>query len=367
MVIRLKILIHLNLRVIMQELGRKLGNILRICGSVFLCLIIACSVGAQEVLRDGAPERYTVVKGDTLWDIAAHFLNDPWKWPEIWEENGQIENPDLIYPGDVLVVSMVDGEPVLRGLRRETVKVSPRVHVEELEDPIPTIDPSAIQPFLSAPLITDDGELNSAGYVAASTTDNIVMGKYSQFYSRGISASPADQFRIFRPGELFVDPVTGEVLGQEAVHVGDARLLRQDEDTARMSVLNSFLEVEYGDRLRMVEEELGLPYYYPRAPEHIVRGTILTIPGHVAEIGPLSVVVLNIGEREGMENGHVLRILSKQSSHKDPITGETFLAPEEPTGLLMIFRTFEKLSYALITNATEPIMTGDSVANPELR
>ncbi len=348
-----------------RKLGIKFGHLANYCSCAGL--LLAFSAGAQEILKEGAPERYTVVKGDTLWDIAGNFLNDPWRWPDIWERNTYIENPDLIYPGDVLVISIVDGEPVLRTLRRETLNMSPRIHTEPIEEPITTIDPSAIQPFLRAPLITDDGELEEAGYVAASVTDSIVMGKYGQFYSRDLVGQPADQYRIFRPGVLYVDPVTGEVLGQEAIHVGDARLLRQEEDIARFSVLNSFVEVIPGDRLRSVEEELGLPYYYPRAPEPNVRGTILAIPGHVAETGPLSVVVLNLGEREGMENGHVLRIMSQPKQHKDPLTGETFSTPEEPTGLLMIFRTFEKLSYALITNATGPVKGGDSVVNPDLR
>ena len=352
----------------MQQQARKLGkrfhHFVGYC--LYICLVLAFSAAAQEILKEGAPERYTVVKGDTLWDISETFLNSPWRWPDIWEQNNYIENPDLIYPGDVLVISVVDGEPVLRALRRETVKVTPQVHTQPLEEPITTIDPSAIQPFLRAPLITDDGELNASGYVAASATDNIVMGKYSQFYAREITAQPGDQYRIFRPGELYIDPVTREVLGQEAMHVGDARILRQEGEIARLTVLNSFNEVMPGDRLRAVDEELGLPYYYPRAPEHEVRGTILAIPGHVAEIGPLTVVVLNLGEREGIEQGHVLRIMSQPRSQKDPITGDAFISPEEPTGLLMVFRTFEKLSYALITNAVRPVMGGDSVVNPDL-
>lgn len=353
----------------MQQQRMKLGIKFRYFVSFCSCvgITLAFSALAQEILREGAPQRYTVVKGDTLWDISGQFFNDPWRWPEIWEQNEYIENPDLIYPGDVLVVSMIDGEPVLRTLRRETVKISPRIHIEPVDDPIPTIDPSAIQAFLSAPLITDEGELDTAGHVAASATDHLVLGKYSQFYARGIQGEPSDQYRIFRPGELYIDPITREVLGQEAIHVGDARLLRQEEDVSRFTVLNSFHEVVLGDKMRAVKEELGLPYYYPSAPDHPVRGTILSIPGHVSEIGPFSVVVLNVGEREGMINGHVLRIMSQPRTLKDPISGEAFLSPEEPTGLLMIFRTFEKLSYALITNATQPIMGGDSVVNPDLR
>jgi hypothetical protein len=353
----------------MQQQTRKLGIKFRYFVGFCSCMgmMLTFSALAQDILREGAPERYTVVKGDTLWDISRRFFDDPWRWTEIWEKNEYIENPDLIYPGDVLVVSIVDGEPVLRALRRETVRVSPRIHSEPIEEPITTIDPSAIQAFLSAPLITDEGELKTAGHVAASSTDHIILGKYSQFYARGIQAEPADQYRIFRPGQMFVDPVTGEALGQEAIHIGDARLLRQEEDVARFSVLNSFHEVVMGDRLRRVDEELGLPYYYPSAPEQPVRGVILSIPGHVAEIGPLSVVVLNVGERDGIINGHVLRIMSQPTAHKDPIAGDTFYSPEEPTGLPMVFRTFEKLSYALITNATQPIMGGDSVVNPDLR
>jgi len=322
-------------------------------------------LAAQDsILASDYPERYTVVEGDTLWDISGKFLRDPWRWPEVWQGNPQVENPDLIYPGDVLVMTFIDGRPVLRALRRETVKLSPSAREVYFRDAIPPIDPAAIQAYLSAPLVTDKNEMKTAGYVVEGIDNRLVMGKYDQFYARGMEDLTADKYRLFRPGRHFVDPISRESLGWEAEHVGDARLLKTG-DPARLTVLNTYSDISIRDRLRPVLIKESLPFFYPKAPNNDkLRGTILETPNRATELGSLTVVALNLGEREGVEPGDVFRILSQSKPKTDPVTGEKYRIPEEKIGLLMVFRTFEKISYALITNSSQHITPMDWVVSP---
>ena len=182
---------------------------------LFGAFISAVTVFAatQDDLVSNYPERYTVVEGDTLWDISTKFLTDPWRWPEIWQGNPQVDNPDLIYPGDVLVLTFIDGKPVLRSLRRETVKLSPSVRTSDHRDAIPPIDPASIQAYINSPLVTDEQEMLEAGYIVDGLNNHLLLGKYDQFYSRGIKDQSFDEYRVFRPGRHFIHPATRESLG----------------------------------------------------------------------------------------------------------------------------------------------------------
>lgn len=339
---------------------------------LLLLLVIALfnqSLLAQSdrlLLRSDAPSRYTVVEGDTLWDIAGTFLNDPWRWQEIWQTNSFINNPDLIYPGDLLVLSEQDGRPVLKALRKETVKLEPQIYSEGRANAIPTIEPSVIQAFVRSPLITDKNELITAGYVAGGLNESLLMGKYDQVYARGIEGEPGDQFRAFRPGKVYQDLTTGEVLGQEARHIADLRLLRQGAESSKMTVLSAHEELVLGDRLQPVEVELGRQFFYPvAAPDHL-RGHVLDVPLGVGETGPMATVVLNFGYSQAVIEGSVFRVYRAGVINEDPVTGENFELPEEPVGLALVYRSFERVSFALITNASQPIRIGDAIISPDL-
>ena len=337
----------------------------------FLALLVAVVAATQvlaqsnPVLAPDYPERYTVVKGDTLWDIAALFLRDPWRWPEVWQGNPQINNPDLIYPGDVLVMTFFDGKPSLKALRREVVKLSPEVRVEDFRDAIQPIDPAAIQPYLNSPLVTDEEELLSAGYIVDGFDSRLLMGQYDKFYARSVATSATGEYRIFRPGRHFVDPDTGESLGYEARHLGDAKLMSEG-DPAKLVITEAFEDTTLRDRLRPVERKLALPFFYPDVPsDPTVRGTILDTPNRATELGALSVVAINLGERERIKPGDVLRIYSRSRERKDPMTGERFDIPEEEVGLLLVFRTFDKVSYAIITDSKRQVLPGDRLYSPD--
>lgn len=322
---------------------------------------------AQEAeLKADSPTRYTVTEGDTLWSIASRFLENPWRWPEIWQQNPDIENPHLIYPGDVLVMTGGTGDQpaqvkVLR--ERKLTKLKPEIRVVDRDDAIPTIPPDAIQPFLTNPLVIEDDGLENTGYVAAGREGAIVLGKYNVFYAKGVNGSNADYYNIFRPGKRLVHPETGEFLGVQAIHLGDARMLATG-DTARMEVTSSTQEIGIGDRMVPTEDDIALPYYQPHAPEQAVNGYVLDIAGAVAEGGPLQPIVVSLGAREGMEQGHVLRIQRQEPDQEDVVTGGTVEFPPEDSGLAIVFRVFEKVSYALILEADRAVHLNDRVTNP---
>ena len=360
---------------------------------VGLFLTSASFSRADEVqLKPDHPERYTVVKGDTLWDISARFLKSPWHWPKIWKINDRIKNPHLIYPGDVVLLSMVDGKPVLTVLRKETVtapglpslsetakarepaagptptdertvKLGPQVHSEALDAAIPTIPPNAILPFLTRPLVVGEDELEEAGYITTGLDDRIALGNGSQFYARKLKDDDPEYYQIVRLGKPIHHPDTGELLAYEAVYLGNAHRL-EIGDPSKLVVTEVKQEIIPTDRLVEAPKKVSLPYYYPRAPKTQVEGRIVSALNAVDEIGPLTVVGITLGTREGIEEGHVLRVMRHAGKHKDPVTRERYKLPDEESALVMVFRTYEKMSYALVMTATQPVHMLDAVITP---
>jgi hypothetical protein len=351
---------------------------------------------AEDVqLAADHPERYTVQKGDTLWDIATKFLKSPWNWAKIWRANEQIKNPHLIYPGDVIVLRWVDGKPELTLLRDDkapgpapveptpgtppvadtrppltppppglsTVKLNPRVHVEPIESAIPTISPEVIAPLLTQTLVVGKRELDRAGYVTVGLDDRIALGNGSQFYARNLGDTDQEYFQVFRPGKALRNPVSNELLAYEAIYLGDAHLL-QSGDPSKLEVLSARQEIIGGDRLMAQTPKAALPYYFPHAPTTDVKGYIVSALNAVEEVGQFGIVAISLGERDGIEEGTVLRVLYRAGRHVDPVTNRKYKLPDEESGLVMVFRTFEKISYALVMSATRPVHIGDAVATP---
>ena len=380
-----------------------------------------------SALQEGAPDQYIVVPGDTLWGISGRFLKDPWKWPELWRMNQeQLRNPHRIYPGDVIVLDRSGAELQLRLLRaddpaaiaaaaaaaagappappRDTVKLSPRTRAEPLADKaIPAIPPSVIEPFLSRPLVVGQDELDGAPVVLANQENRVAIGAGNVAYAQGLGYDRGDIWQVFRRGDALIDPDTDEILGYLATYLGEARVIRRG-DPATIEITKSAQEIYAGDRLLPAAKERPTFSYVPRAPWKPVRGRIMSTYGSLGETGPLGIVALSKGSKDGLEVGHVLAIHRSQSTlaygtRMAPLYGAEGLSgsdsprayyseeitprdaplyqrgrriteddaaklPDERFGLVMVFRTFDRAAFGLVMQASRPVAVNDLVTNP---
>jgi hypothetical protein len=319
-------------------------------------------------LNANVPLRYVVKKGDTLWDIADYFLKEPWKWPELWYGNPNIKNPHLIYPGDVLYLTYVDGRPRLSTEPPSGVeKLSPRVREEPLEEPIPTIPGDAIRAFLRGPRVVGADELEAAPYIVEFTEEHLVGGAGIPAYVKGLKADDVPHHSVLRKGDVYRDPESNEILGYEATYIGSASV-RTPGNPARINMDSSVREVLVGDRLLPQDEnDLLASAYYPHAAKTPIEGYIIAVTGAVMQIGQYQIVTLSKGERDGVEAGHVFTIYQAGRKVRDPYgsANATVMLPEEEAGLLMVFKTYERVSYALVMKSIRSIHLLDKFRTPE--
>jgi hypothetical protein len=392
-----------------------LNKILISC-AIFLLTI---GVNADELtINPDHPETYTVVKGDTLWDISARFLQQPWRWSEIWSVNPQIENPHLIYPGDIVSLTYQDGKPVLSVNRSgevvsgRNVKLSPTVRSLDNVEAIPTIPIDAIQQFLKHSIVLDEDEMEQWPYVVSSYDEHLIATTGNTIYVRGIpEESDAAQYSIYRKGAAYLNKKQtkddeDEVLGYEAIYIGDATLKKRGDPAAAI-VTEVAQEILIGDRLTPQTDEEVSTEFIPSSTIREVRGDILSVVDGVSQIGQYQVVVLNVGKEQGIQAGNVLGVyqsgyvvqdnigpnISEVEKDKperpDNLSGtvgkihdafgeivdaltfdyitnkksksEDVTLPEEYVGVVMVFRTFNKVSYALVMETQGAVHVADTV------
>ena len=323
---------------------------------------------AQVQLKEGHPETYTVVKGDTLWDISGRFLSQPWKWPELWQGNPQIANPNLIFPGDLLTLTYVNGQPrlgVSRGASAGTVKLSPTVRSTPMAQAIPTIPLEAINSFLfNNRIVNQPQEFSSAPYVLAGAGESVVMGAGQNIYARGAFAEQQSAYGIYRQGKTYTDPLTKEFLGINANVIGSAEAGAVERDITTLTLTRTNEEVRIGDRLFPTDERPVNSTFTPSEPATPIAGLIIDVPRGVTRVGAMDVVTINKGTRDGLIEGNVLAIMKTGETVRDRITTESVQVPDTRSGLLMVFRTFDKISYGLVLNATRDLALQDKVINP---
>jgi hypothetical protein len=344
----------------------------------------ATAPASMNDLQADAPTEYTVQKGDTLWAISGRFLKEPWKWPQIWQMNReQIKNPHLIYPGDIVrldrsgatpSLSLIAGGAIAEG---NVVRLQPRTRIEPLASAVPTISGSAIGPFLSQPMVVEPGVVDAMPRIVATEEERVVVGASDIVYVSGLRATDGINWQIMRPGEALVDPESGELLGYEAVYVGDAKVKRFGTPST-LEVTRAKREIQRNDRL-VPAREATFPSVIPRAPDKPIKGQILDVRGSVVDISQFSIVAINRGSRDGLEVGHVLATMRRgetvrridRTSFMDELFGqlesrlaEPIVLPDERSGVLFVFRVFEKLSYGMIMRSTRPIAVGDVVQTP---
>ncbi|WP_444906781.1 LysM peptidoglycan-binding domain-containing protein [Microbulbifer sp. SSSA008] len=345
-------------------------------------LAVALGVEAQDQVRlnPSHPDAYVVQKGDTLWDISSQFLVQPWYWPEIWQVNPQVENPHLIYPGDSLRLVYIDGQPQLqlqRGPRAYQLspgidgnRLSPSIRRVALEDAIPAIPLDAINSFLSRTRIVEPGAIEGAPYVVSGSDNHILMGAGDILYARGEFTAGLPSYGLYRPGPIYTDPLSGEILGRQALGVGTLDLIQLDPDNnpgfsiGTMGVRNTSQEIRLEDRLMPVEERSIEALFHPSAPSVTIDGVIVGVDEGVSQIAKFDVVILNSGNRDGLQPGNVLAVYKRGSAVRDRIVGDVVKLPDERAGELLVFRTFEKMSLALVMDARRPLSVMDMVRNP---
>lgn len=339
-----------------------------ICLGLMALLMSSALLANQVALNPNHPERYVVVKGDTLWDISAKFLQYPWHWPEIWQVNPQVENPHLIYPGDELTLVYRDGRPVLELNRgQQTFKLSPEMREIRMDEAINTIPLSIIRPFLNKPRVVGVEVLDAAPYVVATEDERLLSGAGDIVYARGIMDSETEDFSIFRGGKIYFDPNTGEELGVEAIYTGDA-VITQPGDVSTLNLTYTSREVMVGDKLLPVEEEDFDLNFFPRAPSQPMEGTIISVFDGVSQIGQYQIVVLNLGTRDGLESGHVLSVYKAGKTIRDAVSSDrdaTVTLPDEHAGEALVFKLYEKVSYAIVMKATTSMNLFDKVRSAE--
>jgi hypothetical protein len=395
---------------------------------LFTALWVSATSNAGVALVDNPPESYTVVKGDTLWGIAGKFLKEPWRWPDIWNLNReQIKNPHWIYPGDLIVLDRSGGDPRLRVVRAGgTERLSPRVRVEELDsNAIPTVPSAVIGPFLTQPLVVPASTLDDAARIVAGDENRVMMGNGSRAFARGLTPEQGRTLQAYRPATPIVDPDTGEYLGYGAIYLGDARVIEYGE-ISTIEITSVTREIGIGDRLLPMGQPL--PYAYtPHAPAEPVNGRIISAYSNLREMGQNSVVALNRGSRDGLNEGTVLGIYRDPAVHRrimrtgrpywgtpseldtaqsawrgppywaDPGPAQELSAlqnnplaetqrlpgpsaavsrpiinennplsklPKERYGLLFVFRTFDRVAFALVLESSRPVEVLDVVGNP---
>jgi hypothetical protein len=392
---------------------------------VSLALLLAAPALADTLkLQDNAPDSYIVVKGDTLWDISGRFLKDPWRWPQIWNLNRkEIKNPHWIYPGDMVVLDRSGKEPRLSLVKggkngMQTVKLSPGVRTAEIgSQAIPPIPIRVIHPFLSQPRVVPQGALDDAPYILGTNMERVVLGTGDDAFATG-GKPGVRNWNVLRPGKTLSDPETGEVLGYEVEYLGDARTLVEGAPQ-KIKITHSAQEILPRDKLVEASDSTTFEYM-PHAPEGQVSGRIISAYGGLADSGRYQTVVINRGSNDGLEPGHVLAVFREgqavtltrdekdrmnwvsekttgvpdggawlyndvrclkensrvtynqtadvRSTFRSTCLGnssdKTIKLPDARSGLVMVYRVYDRVSYALIMESEGPVYLLDTVRNP---
>jgi hypothetical protein len=350
----------------------------RIISALILAVAAVCASAAEPLkLVDNPPDHHVVVKGDTLWGISGKFLKEPWRWPEIWNMNReQIKNPHLIYPGEIVYLDRSGGSPRLRVGKKvksgaTTAKLGPQVYSEPVEKAIPSIPPHIIEPFLSRPLVIENQQMETPVRIVATQEERMVIGSGDVGFGAPIGDASVINWHVYRPAKPLKDPDSGEIVGYEAFFLGSARLVQpgQAEEPAVLRVTEAKAEIYRGDRL-LPAPPAEIISYVPHRPDRDVAGKIMTIYGGdgagLTEGGKGSVVSLNRGRLDGLDVGSVLAVFRNRTSKSfdEALRVVETAIPEERYALAFVFRTFDRVSYALIVEGSKSIRVGDSVRNP---
>ncbi|GIU17364.1 MULTISPECIES: LysM peptidoglycan-binding domain-containing protein [unclassified Shewanella] len=347
-------------------------------------LIVGCtSVFADTLtLKSGHPDSYVVQKGDTLWDISASFLKDPWRWPKLWGVNPQVANPHLIYPGDRLTIVFIDGEPRL--VVKPHVRKSPQGRISAKGGAIPAIDLSLIQPYLLQHRVVDADWFEQQPKVMGGESPSNFHVVNDIIYVQG-ELTIGDKFGVYLDGRTFKNS-DGDNLGLEVILSASGRVVESGA-ISKVELLSSLRETASGYRLLPIEDDLLMSaYFMPRAAELAEPATVLASGKNIREMGKLDVVYLDRGAVDGLETGHVFSIFKDGEvvvidgdgipvQPHDRNRYEKVLAnissdsavkmPDLYRGKLMVFKVFDKTSMGIILVNERPVRVADKLAIPD--
>lgn len=343
--------------------------------AVFLVLGAVSTMAADGKvdIADNAPDSYVVKKGDTLWAISGMFLKHPWRWPEVWKMNQeQIRNPHLIYPGQVVFLDRASGTLSLgksvsgggKGINGSD-RLSPQIYESDASSPISAISFDSIRAFLAEPQFGDEKDSASLPTVVANQEERVLAGAGDTIYAKNLDST--SKWNIYRRGKPIKDPVEGQLLGYEAQYVATASVTipATDGKAAALQILSSKHEVSAGDRL-VPAVDSTLVANPPHAAAAGLSTTIASVYGGVAIAGRNSVIAISGGRNIGLEPGHVIALARSNGTivYRGDDKAEKHALPDSRLGYAYVFRSFDRLSYALIMESSGPVRVGDKVVAP---
>lgn len=345
-------------------------------GTTLLILpMVSLAQSAIPRLLEKAPDTYIVEPGDTLWDISALFLNEPWRWPELWRVNPDVRDPNLIYPGDTLYLRWEDGKPgvyLTAGTSyagaSNVVRLSPTVRAEPLPAAIDALPREAIDPFIARHRFATQFDLETMPRIISGDRGRLISGMGDRVYAVGTFASSDQQFDVVRPAREIKHPETGEMLGTLLSSVGRVVLSQRgadDDQASQFDVLASREELRVGDVLLPVEDRQLVATFEPQVPTvDLDPGFMLPLERGATQIGALDVVATTFGEVDDVEVGTVLSIAKASEPVRDEVSGKRYTLPSETAGIMMLFAVYDRASFGLVLNATQPLSVADRLVNP---
>ncbi|HEY0962414.1 MAG TPA: LysM domain-containing protein [Pseudomonadales bacterium] len=342
---------------------------------------------AEVTIRENSPTQYTVVEGDTLWDIAGMFLEEPWMWPEVWQINPQIDNPDLIHPGDVIELAYVDGQPVLRLSRGDapaeirTVRLSPQIRREPVLGPIPAIPLDVISAYLRGDSVLSASAYANAPYVLGDREGRRMLVAGNELLARGAWSEGVALYDIVREGPEIPDPDSDESLGLQTTLVGTATLNRADFDQASLTITSNEQEIRPGDRLIPSQPSTLDATLLPAPPMFPVNAAIAGIQNERHVAGTYDTLTLNVGANDGIAVGHLLTVQKPDTVIDDEYTprsswqkvkdrfrpgNETDVTfSGEKIASVLVYRVFDEASFGLILESDRDVRQNDRVVRPD--
>lgn len=341
---------------------------------------VASANNPPPTIKADAPNRYIVKKGDTLWDISGKYLDKPWRWKEIWATNKQIRNPHLIYPKDVIILCVIKGQKLVgvdtgegcagleKAIDAPTTPVATPA-VENVAGSIPAIPLSAIEAWLDRNVIVNPDDYRTTPYVLASKSKNILTGAGNKIYAKGIPLIVGQRYGVYRQGEPYIDPVSKKVMGLEVTQVASGVVT----DVTSNGISSIELQKTFGQEVREgdhVFAEVGQylpPMFYPKPATVNRGGRVIRTLSAIGSVGRDGVVAINLGTNQGASPGDVLSVFQKGALVQDNIgepKGGAVRLPSEEIGHIMVFKTFDNISYAYVLDTELPIHENDLLLPP---